>query len=345
VVASGALNGPVPQILQVRGLVTQFDTDRGIVRAVDDVSFDVGAGETVALVGESGSGKSVTALSILRLVASPPGSIAAGEILFEGKNLLALGDREMRAVRGARVSIVFQEPMTSLNPVYSVGSQIAEVVRLHENVSRSAARARAVEMLAAVGIPAPRARADAYPHQLSGGMRQRVLIAMALVCRPALLVADEPTTALDVSVQAQIIELLGKLQSELGMSMLFITHDLAVVSEIAARVVVMYAGRVVESGGTRATFRDPLHPYTKGLLASAPPEGSSRRADRPARLDAIPGMVPDLAHLPGGCRFRERCALYKSKPPGHERCKTTEPDLVRAEDGRLSRCHYTSPAS
>jgi peptide/nickel transport system ATP-binding protein len=342
VVTSGAVSDA---LLQVRGLVTRFETDRGTVRAVDDVSFDVARGETVALVGESGSGKSVTALSILRLIASPPGAIDAGEILFDGKDLRGMNEREMREVRGARISIVFQEPMTSLNPVYSVGAQIAEVVRLHEKTSRSAAHARAVEMLSAVGIPAPRDRAAAYPHQLSGGMRQRVLIAMALVCRPSLLIADEPTTALDVSVQAQILELLARLQRELGMSMLFITHDLGVVSQIASRVIVMYAGQVVESGPTSEALKSPLHPYTKGLLASAPPDAASRRADRPDRLDAIPGIVPDLARLPPGCRFRERCALYRSKPPGHERCVEMEPELVRTEDGRLSRCHYTSPSS
>jgi oligopeptide/dipeptide ABC transporter ATP-binding protein len=327
-------------LLSVRNLVTRFDTDRGTVRAVSDVSFTVQKGETVALVGESGSGKSVTALSILRLVASPPGSIDRGEIVFEGRDLLSLTEREMRAVRGARAAIVFQEPMTSLNPVYTVGAQIAEVVRLHEKTSRRAAKERAIEMLTAVGIPAARTRADAYPHQLSGGMRQRVLIAMALVCRPALLIADEPTTALDVSVQAQILELLARMQREIGMSMLFITHDLGVVSEIANRVVVMYAGRVVESGPVPLTFQRPLHPYTIGLLASAPPEGSSRDPDRKRRLDAIPGIVPDLARLPEGCLFRDRCALYAKRPPGHERCASIEPDLLSTKDGRRVRCHY-----
>jgi oligopeptide/dipeptide ABC transporter ATP-binding protein len=327
-------------LLSVRHLVTRFDTDRGPVRAVDDVSFEVPRGSTVALVGESGSGKSVTALSILRLIATPPGVIQGGEILFEGKDLLGLEERQMRALRGARLSIVFQEPMTSLNPVYTVGAQISEVVRLHERASRSEARRRAVDMLTAVGIPAAASRVDAYPHQLSGGMRQRVLIAMALVCRPSLLIADEPTTALDVSVQAQILELLKQKQEELGMGMLFITHDLGVVSEIASEVVVMYAGRVVETGSTTALFRAPLHPYTRGLLASAPPTGSSRRADRPRRLDAIPGIVPDLARLPPGCRFADRCALYRSKPPGHERCIDVEPELLPSKDGRRVRCHY-----
>jgi oligopeptide/dipeptide ABC transporter ATP-binding protein len=340
-VPSGAMSEP---LLSVKNLVTRFETDRGTVRAVSDVSFTVQKGETVALVGESGSGKSVTALSILRLVASPPGSIDRGEILFEGRDLLSLTEREMRGVRGARVAVVFQEPMTSLNPVYTVGAQIAEVVRLHEKTTRRAAKERAIEMLAAVGIPAARTRADAYPHQLSGGMRQRVLIAMALVCRPALLIADEPTTALDVSVQAQILELLARMQHELGMSMLFITHDLGIVAEIAKRVVVMYAGRVVESGPVPLTFQSPLHPYTRGLLGSAPPEGSSRDPERKRRLDAIPGIVPDLARLPEGCLFRERCALYARRPPGHERCGTIEPELVLTADGRHVRCHYGGEA-
>jgi oligopeptide/dipeptide ABC transporter ATP-binding protein len=327
-------------LLSVRNLVVRFDTERGPVRAVDDVSFDVPEGTTVALVGESGSGKSVTALSILRLIATPPGTIERGQILFRGQDLLTVPERAMERVRGAEISIVFQEPMTSLNPVYTVGSQIAEVIRLHEPAGRGEARGRAIEMLSRVGMPSPEVRVDAYPHQLSGGMRQRVMIAMALVCRPALLILDEPTTALDVSVQAQVLELLAKLQAELGMSMLFITHDLGVVAEIARDVIVLYAGRVVEVGSVEATFRAPLHPYTRGLLASAPPADSSRRQDRPRRLDAIPGMLPDLARLPEGCRFAERCARLRSAPPGHERCTVTEPSLVETADGRRHRCHY-----
>jgi peptide/nickel transport system ATP-binding protein len=327
-------------LLSVQNLVVRFDTERGPVRAVDDVSFDVPAGETVALVGESGSGKSVTALAILRLVASPPGSIASGKVLLEGQNLLELPERAMRKVRGAKVSMVFQEPMTSLNPVYSAGAQISEVIRLHERVSRREARRRAVEMLGLVGIPSPEQRADAYPHELSGGMRQRVLIAMALACRPRLLIADEPTTALDVSVQAQVLELLGRRKEEMGMSLLFITHDLGIVAEIASAVVVLYAGRVVEQAPVDALFDDARHPYTRGLLASAPPIDSSRRADRPRRLDAIDGIVPDLAALPRGCRFADRCALRKSKPPGHERCVQEEPPLYVLSDGRRVRCYY-----
>jgi oligopeptide/dipeptide ABC transporter ATP-binding protein len=243
-------------------------------------------------------------------------------------------------VRGAQISIVFQEPMTALNPVYTAGAQIAEVIRLHEKASRSDARRRAIEMLKLVGIPSPEERAEAYPHELSGGMRQRVLIAMALACQPRLLIADEPTTALDVSVQAQVLELLAKRREETGMSMLFITHDLGIVAEIADAVVVLYAGRVVETAPVEAIFGDPLHPYTRGLLASAPPIDSSRRADRPRRLDAIEGIVPDLASLPSGCRFADRCALRKSKPPGHERCTSEEPPLAVLPDGRRVRCYY-----
>jgi peptide/nickel transport system ATP-binding protein len=327
-------------VLSVRGLVTRFDASNGSVRPVDGVSFDVPAGTTVALVGESGSGKSVTALSILRLIASPPGSIEAGQILFCGQDLMTLTEREMRAIRGAKISIVFQEPMTSLNPVYSVGSQIVEVIRLHERTSRRDARRRAVELLGQVGIAAAETRADAYPHQLSGGMRQRVMIAMALACRPSLLIADEPTTALDVSVQAQVLELLQKLQNELAMSLLFITHDLGIVAELASEVVVMYAGRVVETGSVNKTFREPLHPYTRGLLASVPPQDSSRRGDRPRRLPTIEGVVPDLAALPRGCRFADRCALRRAKPLGYERCTELEPELLAMPDGRRARCHF-----
>jgi oligopeptide/dipeptide ABC transporter ATP-binding protein len=330
----------VEPLLSVRNLTVRFDTARGPVRAVEDVSFDVPEGTTVAIVGESGSGKSVTALSILRLIASPPGTIEAGEILFRGRNLLGLPERELRSIRGAQIAMVFQEPMTSLNPVYTVGRQIAEVILLHEPATRSEARTRAIELLTRVGIPSAKERVDAYPHELSGGMRQRVMIAMALACKPALLVADEPTTALDVSVQAQVLELLGKLQAELGMGLLFITHDLGIVAEIAKELVVLYAGRVVETGRVDAVFREPRHPYTRGLLASVPPADSSRRVDRPRRLGAIEGIVPDLAHLPKGCRFADRCALLRSAPPGHERCTEREPELFAAADGRQARCYY-----
>ena len=327
-------------LLRVQNLITAFDTDRGLIKAVDDVSFDVPEGSTLAVVGESGCGKSVTALSVMRLVPTPPGQILGGRIEFRGRDLLKLRPREMRAVRGDQISMIFQEPMTSLNPVYSVGWQIVEAIRIHRKTSRRAAQDRAVQMLDLVGIPSASERVDSYPHQLSGGMRQRVMIAMALSCDPALLIADEPTTALDVTIQAQILDLLGRLQNELGMSIVFITHDLGVVAEFASHVVVMYAGRVVETAPVEALFEDPRHPYTRGLLESVPPMDVSQSAGRPRRLPTIEGMVPDLASLPAGCRFADRCALYASKPPGHERCVTTEPELVAVGDGRLSRCYY-----
>jgi len=329
-------------LLSVQHLTTGFHTDRGLLRAVDDVSFDVGAATTVAVVGESGSGKSVTALSILRLLPSPPGEILGGSIVFRGRDLLRLPERELRTIRGAEIAMIFQEPMTSLNPVYSVGFQIAEAIRTHQSVTRRQARDKCIEMLELVGIPSPAERVDAYPHELSGGMRQRVMIAMALSCGPTLLIADEPTTALDVTIQAQILDLLRSLQQRLGMSILFITHDLALVAEFARDVVVMYAGRVVESGPAGALFADPLHPYTRGLLGSLPPLGSARES-RPRRLNAIEGVVPALGDLPPGCRFAARCALYAEHPPGYERCQTTEPELRAMPDGRRARCHYAEP--
>jgi oligopeptide/dipeptide ABC transporter ATP-binding protein len=329
-------------LLSVRELTTAFHTERGLVRAVDGISFDVAPGETLAVVGESGCGKSVTALSILRLLATPPAEVLGGQILFEGRDLLRLEERELRKIRGARISMIFQEPMTSLNPVYSVGSQIVEAIRIHRSASRRAARERAVELLGLVGIPSPAERADAYPHQLSGGMRQRVMIAMALACEPALLIADEPTTALDVTIQAQILDLLRRLQEKLTMSMLFITHDLGVVAEIAHSVVVMYAGRVVESGRVDKLFADPLHPYTRGLLASVPPLDASRRPEgKPRRLTTIEGVVPSLLELPPGCRFAERCALRASRPPGWERCTEAEPTLFSMTDERKARCYFS----
>jgi peptide/nickel transport system ATP-binding protein len=324
-------------LLSVRGLVTSFRTDAGTLRAVDDVSFDVPPRSTVGLVGESGCGKSVTSLSIMRLVPDPPGRIEAGQILFQGKDLLALPEREMRKLRGDRLSMIFQEPMTSLNPVYTVGAQIAEVVRLHQKKSRSDARARAVEMLRVVGIPSPETRVDSYPHQLSGGMRQRVMIAMALACEPKLLIADEPTTALDVTIQAQVLELLRRLQKLLGMSVVLITHDLGVVAEFADRVVVMYAGRVVEEGAVDEVFQRPRHPYTRGLLRSIPPFGEV--ANRPRRLPTIEGVVPDLRALPVGCRFQDRC------PDVIDVCRKVEPEILPIDGetpGRRSRCHRAS---
>ncbi|MCK6535483.1 MAG: ABC transporter ATP-binding protein [Polyangiaceae bacterium] len=327
-------------LLRVEHLTTAFHTDRGVLRAVDDVSFSLKKGSTLAVVGESGCGKSVTALSIMRLIPSPPGRIESGSIGFLGKDLTAIPEPEMRKVRGDKISMIFQEPMTSLNPVYSVGAQIIEAIRIHRDVSRRAARERAVKMLELVGIPSPAERIDAYPHQLSGGMRQRVMIAMALSCEPELLIADEPTTALDVTIQAQILDLLRRLQEELGMSILFITHDLGVVAEFASDVVVMYAGRVVETAGVRQIFADPLHPYTQGLLASVPPMDSSRVDGKPRRLTTIDGVVPDLAHLPTGCRFADRCALFASGRDGVERCTRQEPELRQLADGRAVRCHF-----
>jgi oligopeptide/dipeptide ABC transporter ATP-binding protein len=314
-------------LLELRGLRTHFSTEDGLVRAVDGVSFELNAGETLALVGESGSGKSVTSLSILRLVQAPQGRIVGGEVRFRGRDLLKLSDAEMRSVRGREISMIFQEPMTSLNPVFTCGDQIAEVLELHQRLPRAQARAQAIEQLRLVGIPAPEQRVDEYPHQLSGGMRQRVMIAMALACRPAVLIADEPTTALDVTIQAQILELLGRLQGELGMAVLLITHDLGVVAENADRVAVMYAGQIVEYADVRALFARPLHPYTAGLLASLPRLGQSRE-----RLRVIPGQVPDPADFPAGCRFHPRCPLAQ------ERCRREVPELLATGDGRTVRC-------
>jgi len=307
-------------LLSVEHLTTEFVTDTGVLRAVDDVSFDLEAGGTLAVVGESGCGKSVTSLSILRLV-QPPGRIVGGRIVFAGRDLRTLSERDMRGVRGAEVAMIFQEPMSSLNPVYTVGAQIEEALLVHGRRDRRNAWPRVVELLDLVGIPAPAERAEAYPHQLSGGMRQRVMIAMALACEPRLLIADEPTTALDVTIQAQILELLARLRRELGMAVLLITHDLGLVAEFADAVVVMYAGRVVERGPTASLFAAPRHPYTRGLLRSVPSYGDNLRA---RRLPTIAGMVPDLRALPSGCRFRDRCDAAQ------DRCKAEEPALFRA---------------
>jgi peptide/nickel transport system ATP-binding protein len=318
----------VEPLLKVRDLVVSFATDQGVIRAVDGVSFDVPKGKTVGLVGESGSGKSVSALAIMGLIPKPPGRIERGSIELGGQELTRLGEKALRGIRGRRIGMIFQEPMTSLNPVFTVGDQIVEAVRAHRSVSRSAARARAIELLVRVGIPAPAERVDAYPHQLSGGMRQRVMIAIALAGEPELLIADEPTTALDVTIQAQILDLLSNLQHELGMSVLLITHDLGVVAEHAHEVVVMYAGRVVERSPASALFGEPLHPYTRGLLLSVPshPANAGR-----SRLPTIPGTVPDLSQLPHGCRFQERCEYV------HEACKLEEPAL-RGPEGRRAAC-------
>jgi peptide/nickel transport system ATP-binding protein len=298
-------------LLAVRGLTTSFPSANGRVCAIDGVSVDVGAGEIVALVGESGCGKSITALSIMRLLPEPQAKYEQGEILFEGHDVLKLSASELRHLRGNRISMIFQEPMTSLNPVYTVGAQIAEGLRLHRKTSRREARARSLELLGDVGIPSPEANLDAYPHQLSGGMRQRVMIAMALACEPALLIADEPTTALDVTIQAQILDLLLKLRRDRGLGILLITHDLGLVAEYTDRVYVMYAGQIVEQAGAADLFRSPAHPYTRGLLGSLPKAGSSQRVGKRERLTTIEGTVPSLGNFPSGCRFRDRCLAAK----------------------------------
>ena len=317
-----------PPLLAVSDLRSYFYTGAGVARAVDGVSFTIAAGETLGIVGESGCGKSVTALSILRLI-QPPGRIEPGSrIVFEGQDLLQLDDAGIRRVRGNRIAMIFQEPMTALNPVFTVGDQIAEVARVHASASRRAAWDRAVEMLTLVGIPAPAQRAREYPHQLSGGMRQRVLIAMALVMNPALVIADEPTTALDVTIQAQILELLGDLQQRLGTSIAMITHDLGVIAEVASRVVVMYGGEIVEEARVEALFEAPHHPYTEGLLHAMPRVGR-----RQERLTVIPGTVPPPTAWPSGCRFRDRC------PYAWERCTREHPPLYQIGPGHTSRCH------
>jgi peptide/nickel transport system ATP-binding protein len=314
-------------LLSIQDLRTYFYTEAGIARAVDGVSLSIGAGETVGLVGESGCGKSVTAMSVLRLI-QPPGRIEAGSrLVFEGRDLMTLGDRDLRAIRGARIAMVFQEPMTALNPVFTVGDQIAEVVRIHGG-SRKEAWDKAVEMLNVVGIPSPADRAHDYPHQLSGGMRQRVVIAMALVMNPALVIADEPTTALDVTIQAQILELLRDLQNKFGTSILLITHDLGVVAETASRVIVMYGGEVVEEALVQTLFEQPHHPYTEGLLRAMPRLGETRD-----RLSTIPGTVPPPTAWPNGCRFRDRC------PYAWVRCEKEHPPLYQIGTGHVSRCH------
>jgi len=317
-------------LIDVAGLKTYFYTDDGVVKAVDGVDFQIKRGETLGLVGESGCGKSVSALSIMRLIPIPPGRIVDGSITYSGRDLTKLTEREMRKVRGNEISMVFQEPMTSLNPVYTVGDQIAEAITLHQGKSRREAMRMAAEMLDLVGIPAPQKRVHDYPHQLSGGMRQRVMIAMALSCNPGLLIADEPTTALDVTIQAQILELLKKLKQEIGMSILLITHDLGMVAEMAQRVSVMYAGRAVEVGTAYQVFKTPRHPYTRGLLNSVP--RVDKAAEKQQRLQAIEGVVPNPLYLPSGCAFHPRCPYVK------EECKQAIPPLESAGDGQLVRC-------
>lgn len=315
-------------LLSVDDLVVSYDTDDGALRALDGVSLRVAKGQRVGLVGESGCGKSTVALSILRLLPSPGARVLRGAIRFDGQDLLTLPERSMRAVRGRRVSMVFQEPMTSLNPVCTIGAQVIEALTIHHRLSRREARARAAEMLDRVGLPNARRQLDAWPHQLSGGMRQRVMIAIALICNPELLIADEPTTALDVTTQAQILELLGHLQHQLGMAALLITHDLAVLAEFAQTVLVMYAGQVVEQSPVDLLFSSPAHPYSRALLESIP----SCAAPRGSRLPAIPGRVPDLRRLPLGCRFQDRCPVVV------EDCRTGEIPLRPLGDGRSARC-------
>ncbi|HIX66154.1 MAG TPA: ABC transporter ATP-binding protein [Candidatus Anaerotruncus excrementipullorum] len=314
-------------ILQVKGLKTYFYTDEGVLPGVDGLDFDLDRGQMLAIVGESGCGKSVTSLSILRIIQSPPGRIVAGEILYDGTDLLKLSEKQMRRIRGNQISMIFQEPMTSLNPVFTVGQQLEEGLRLHQQLDRKAARQRAVQMLELVGIPSPQRVIDEYPHQLSGGMRQRVMIAMALSCNPKILIADEPTTALDVTIQAQILRLISQLREQMGTSVILITHDLGVVAEVADAVMVMYAGQAVEYAGVGELFARPLHPYTEGLLKSVPVLG--RKVDT---LYSIPGTVPSPKDYPEGCRFAPRCAYCTP------RCEKEAPPLYDLGGGRRVRC-------
>ena len=316
------------KLLEVRDLATYFYTQDGVVKAVDGVSYDVEEGETLGIVGESGCGKSVSALSIMRLVADPPGKTVNGEVFFEDSDLLTLSPSQMRQVRGNRIAMIFQEPMTSLNPVLSIGQQLTETLRLHLNMNSHRATDRAAQLLAMVGIPDPERRLRSYPHQFSGGMRQRVMIAMAISCNPRLIIADEPTTALDVTIQAQILELLQSLTQELGMALIIITHNLGVVARYASRVLVMYAGKIIETDESRDIYHDPRHPYSLGLLKSVP------RLDEPAgaELDPIEGVPPDLAVLPAGCSFAPRCSFSISK------CTSETPPLIHIEGPHYAAC-------
>jgi len=317
-------------LLDIQGLSTYFHMETSIAKSVEDVSFYIDAGETLGLVGESGCGKSVTSLSIMRLIPSPPGKIEKGRILFRNRDLISISEAEMRKVRGNDIAMIFQEPMTSLNPVFTIGSQIMEAVILHQKVGKKEAKNRTVEMLKLVGIPDPGQRVDEYPYQLSGGMRQRVMIAMALSCNPDLLIADEPTTALDVTIQAQIMELIAKLKDEFDTSILLITHDLGVIAGSTERMSVMYAGRIVEEGTTPDIFADPRHPYTKGLIKSVPRLDTLRD-----RLSVIEGTVPDAADLPSGCPFNPRCPL------ADKRCREELPELEIIESNHKTRCFYS----
>jgi len=318
------------RLLELKGLKTHFFTDEGVVRAVDGINLYIDKGETLGVVGESGCGKTVTALSIMKLIPMPPGRIVEGQMIYEGRDLVTLPPSQMRKVRGKEISMVFQEPMTSLNPVFTIGEQIAEAIRLHEGLGRRAAMDKTVEMLKIVHMANPERRVKEYPHQLSGGMRQRVMIAMALSCNPKLLIADEPTTALDVTIQAQILDLLNELKAKLGMAVLLITHDMGVIAETAQRVMVMYAGKVVEEAPVRELFKEPLHPYTQGLLRSIP--RIDLAATKKQRLEAIPGVVPSLLDLPPGCRFAPRCQFVK--PMYTEK----EPPLKEVKPGHKVAC-------
>jgi len=317
-------------LLEIQNLKTYFDVRGGILKAVDDVSLTIKAGETLGLVGESGCGKSVTGASIMRLVPIPPGRIAGGEILFEGMDILKLPESEMRKVRGNKISMIFQEPMTSLNPVFTVGDQVAEVIRLHEKLSQRETRERVIETFRLVRIPAPDSRIKEYPHQMSGGMRQRVMIAMALACHPKLMIADEPSTALDVTIQAQILDLMNQLKEETGASILFITHDLGVIAEMAQRVAVMYAGKIMEGADVDTLFSEPKHPYTIGLMSSIPILGIGKNQKR---LSTIPGVVPSLFKLPKGCLFHDRCSITLKE------CGQWEPPIIDLGNHHFVRCH------
>ncbi len=317
-------------LLQVKNLKTYFHSHSGLVKAVDDVSFEVYQGETLGIVGESGCGKSITCMSLAQLVECPPGKYEGGEILLDGQDMLKLSDVELRKIRGNKISYIFQEPMTSLNPVFKIGYQIEEVLMLHQGLSKEEARARAIEALDLVRIPNPERIVDEYPFALSGGMRQRVMIAMALACNPKLLVADEPTTALDVTIQAQVLDLMNDLKKKIDTSILFITHDLSVIAEMADRVMVMYAGKVVELADVNTIFENPLHPYTRGLIGSRPDMSTNA-----SRLNVIPGNVPDLSDLPEGCSFGPRCSLVC------DQCKAGVPELVEVEPGHFVRCFVT----
>ncbi|MCP5266097.1 MAG: ABC transporter ATP-binding protein [Burkholderiaceae bacterium] len=323
-------------ILEVSKLGVEFETRKGVARVLERVGFSLRRGETLGLVGESGCGKSMTALAIMRLIPSPPGRITDGQVRFDGRDLMKISEAEMREVRGNRVSMIFQEPMTSLNPVFTVGDQIAETVRLHQNLDKAAARARALEMLEAVGIPAAKSRIDEYPHQFSGGMRQRVMIAMALACSPDVLIADEPTTALDVTVQAQIFDLISDLRDKTGSAVILITHDMGAVAEMTDRVAVMYAGRIVEEGSVFDVLDEPLHPYTQGLIACAP---GRRTAAAGEPLEEIPGTVPSLLERRGGCAFADRCRHVES------RCRLKQPPQVHIGADRHVLCWLYDDAS